>query len=372
MGTVSGRLGSGSSWVRWLLLMAVFVETRRDTSAQPIRIDSVLTLDPYGRYQLHRPANGTLTLAARNNFLTICCSALLPTTPIEYSLEPLDTRWRHGRSTDQFHYTNLNGGTYLFRVRPAASKAPPTVLQIQIETTFFKSVWFWPLVVLYVMGVIGVVGYLFLQYRHRQQIRALRIRDRIARDLHDDMGSYLSSISILSATLPPDPARAQQNLDRIGHTARQVMEAMSDIVWSVNPTHDTMQQILDRMKLVGDELFSETDTDVRFEIGPGVESLTLPLERRRDFYLIYKEALTNAAKYAQARTVQVRMWLKNNQLHLSVEDNGRGFDPANVPTRTSGGNGQGNMQARAAALGGTVQVRSGQGQGTRVELVIGV
>jgi signal transduction histidine kinase len=371
MGLVSGKPADQRiGWVRCsaglLMLLCLW---RTDIQAQPIRIDSIQTLDPYGRYQTHLPTDGTLTLAARDNFLTICCSAPTP-TPIKYRLEPLDKRWRRGRSTDQLHYANLTGGTYLFQVRPAASKAPPTVLQIQIDTTFFMSMWFWPLVVLYVMGVIGVVGYLFLQYRHRQQLRALRVRDQIARDLHDDMGSYLSSISILSAALPPDPARAQQNLDRIGATARQVMEAMSDIVWSVNPAHDTMQQVLDRMKLVADELFSETDTEVRFEIGTGVESLTLPLERRRDFYLIYKEALTNAAKYAQARQVQVRMRLENSQLHLLVEDNGRGFDPANIPARTGGGNGLKNGPIRAAALGGTLQVQSAPGQGTRVALTI--
>ncbi|MEZ0610194.1 sensor histidine kinase [Fibrella sp. WM1] len=220
------------------------------------------------------------------------------------------------------------------------------------------------------MASMALVSYLFFQARYRQQVRMQLIRDRIARDLHDDMGSYLSSISILSAAMPADPDRARQNLDRIGQTARQVMDAMSDIVWSINPAQDTMQQVLDRMKQVADELFGTTDTAVDFSVEPGVDTLSLPLERRRDFFLIYKEALTNAARYAGASQVQVRLDRQQSQLRLTISDNGQGFDPKRPSHRPGGGNGLKNLQVRAEALSGTLSVQSAPGQGTRISLTL--
>ncbi|CCH01463.1 histidine kinase [Fibrella aestuarina BUZ 2] len=311
-----------------------------------------------------------LRLPSRETSLTI---QLLPgeqTALYEYRLIQRRTaNWQSFRGAHTVQYHNLSGDEYQFQVRQLRG-ALLIQRRILIENLLWQRWWFAPSLFLYGLLVMGVVGFLFYRYRIRQFMRMQLIRDRIARDLHDDMGSYLSSISILSAALPADPARAKQNLDRIGQTARQVMDAMSDIVWSINPTQDTMQQVLDRMKQVADELFGSTDTAVVFSVEPGVDALSLPLERRRDFFLIYKEALTNAARYAAASQVQVRLDRQQSLLRLRISDNGHGFDPAHATHRPGGGNGLKNLQVRAGALSGTLSVESAPGQGTRVVLTL--
>ncbi|MEZ0484911.1 sensor histidine kinase [Fibrella aquatica] len=357
-----------SSWYRLATCLLALTSVSTTAVAQSVRIDSVVTINAYGLPKSYQ-SRDTLSLPAQENYLTFYCSADKP-TPILYRLSGLDATWRSGYSNDQFHFANLIGNTYVFQVREAKNRNTLAInqLTISLNAPFWKRIWFWPMVFLYVIGLISVIVYLFVRYRFLQKLRALKVRDRIARDLHDDMGSYLSSISILSAAMPTDPIRARQNLDRIGQTARQVMDSMSDIVWSINPTQDTMQQVLDRMKQVADDLLGTTETTVQFEIGPGVETLSLPLERRRDFFLIYKEALTNTARYAEASSVLVKLEQRSGQLILCLSDNGRGFDTHNPTARTGGGNGLRNLHTRATLLSGTLSVCSSPGQGTQVKL----
>jgi two-component sensor histidine kinase len=294
-------------------------------------------------------------------------------TTFAYKIEP-DSAWHSLGSGRQVLVHNLPAENCVLWVKALNTPLKAYNHLELIGQPFWQKVWFWPVLWLLMTCISGLFGYLFYLYRIRQFMRLQRVRDQIARDLHDDMGSYLSSISILSQTATTDPARTRQTLDRIGQTARQVMASMSDIVWSVNPAQDSMPQILDRMRQVADSLFEQSGTHVSFDIGPGVDAVTLSLERRRDFYLIYKEAMTNACRYASASRVRVSLLREGGWLTLTVQDNGRGFDPENPtsPTATNrslgGGNGLPNMQNRAALLGGTLTIESAPGQGCTVRL----
>jgi signal transduction histidine kinase len=193
-----------------------------------------------------------------------------------------------------------------------------------------------------------------------------RHRLRIARDLHDEMGSTLSSISILSEAAL---VNLQQDIDRsrfsaIGERARQVMEAMSDIVWSVNPANDTMENVLRRMKEFASEILEAQDISLHFESDEATKNLTLQSEQRKDFYLLFKEAVNNAAKYSGARDVWVTVRTEEKGLMLEVRDNGRGFDMAEVKR----GNGLWNMERRAEQLGGIFWLESAEGRGTSVRV----
>lgn len=193
-----------------------------------------------------------------------------------------------------------------------------------------------------------------------------RHRLRIARDLHDEMGSTLSSISILSEAALRN---LQQDIDRarfstIGERTRQVMEAMSDIVWSVNPANDTMGNVLQRMKEFASEILEAQDIRLHFESDEAVKHLTLPMEQRKDFYLLFKEAVNNAAKYSNASDVWVRLQTENSGLTLEVRDNGKGFDPAQVKR----GNGLWNMEQRAERMGGVLTLESAIGEGVIVRV----
>ncbi len=208
--------------------------------------------------------------------------------------------------------------------------------------------------------LLGSLGY-FLYWRNRQrilvQLREAETRKRIARDLHDDVGSTLSSISILSAT---------SGQTSLGEKARQAMESMDDVVWSVNPANDSMEQILQRMIGFSVELLEPQGITLHFHADEAAKTMNLPMELRKDFYLLFKEAANNAAKYSNATEVWVSMRNTNGKLHLEIRDNGRGFDPAAVQR----GNGLGNMQRRAERLGGRLHIESLPGKGASVRIEI--
>ena len=211
-----------------------------------------------------------------------------------------------------------------------------------------------------------------MQQVEENQQQQLQLRSNIARDLHDDMGSYLSSISIMSQNVEKmaqkNPKRAEESLKKIGETARKVMDSMGEIVWSISPEYDSMQHIIGRMKDTASELFSFQNTLVCFDISAEVLTLNLPLEKRRDFFLVFKEALTNAAKYSQAERVAISLQTKANCLTLCIEDNGVGFDIQQLPAPNGSGNGLKNMQARAEKLGGKLFIDTKIGVGSQVLL----
>jgi len=229
---------------------------------------------------------------------------------------------------------------------------------------------------LLIVLALGSAGFYIYRRRHRRRAeqREAETRQRIARDLHDEVGSTLSAISILSQSSSPDQQTGldQARFGNIGDKARAAMESMSDIVWAVNPQNDSMQQIIQRMVSFASETLESAGIEPLFLISEGVEQLSLPLEKRKDFYLIFKEAVTNCVKYSHAKQVEVAMWTANNTLILNVKDDGKGFDPEGAESRgqTLGGNGLRNMYSRAAALGGSLEVKSGLGAGTAVRLTV--
>ncbi len=214
----------------------------------------------------------------------------------------------------------------------------------------------------WILGLSGLLALSLLSFflwRNRQRTRA-RLREaenrvRIARDLHDDLGSTLSSISILSeAVKQPE----------IGEKARQAMESMDDIIWSVNPQNDTMANVLQRMKQFAAEMLEPQSIALHFQADESVADLNLPMEQRKDFYLLFKEAVNNAAKYSGASDVWVSVQAENGGLNLEVRDNGRGFDVEQVKR----GNGLWNMQRRAERMGGKFELESRVGEGTVVKV----
>jgi len=241
------------------------------------------------------------------------------------------------------------------------------------------------------LAVLALSGAGFYTFRKRQKLRTERReaenRQRIARDLHDEVGSTLSAISILSASTLHG---VQKDLDQarfgnIGDKARAALDSISDIVWSVNPENDSMEKTLARMSTYASEMLENVGAELHFEVGEGVELLTLPMEKRKNFYLIFKEAVHNCAKYARARQVQVMLRKEGNCLVLSVKDDGVGFEmPAATrdlttflklsnltgPGASLGGNGLPNMHSRAAAMGADFQIESAAGVGTIVLLKI--
>ena len=320
--------------------------------------------------------NAQTQLPSQEACLTIDIYPANEQQPYEYRLrQRRDAQWQLFQGKLTLKYNGLSGDEYLFELRKPGQ---PPFLQHRflIENALWQRWWFAPSLFGYGLLLVGVVMYLFFQYRIRQLLRMQQVRDRIARDLHDDMGSYLSSISILSQTARRNafrnPEKTQTALDSIGQTARQVIDRMGDMVWSINPSHDSMTDVLSRMADVGNSLFGGTDVVFNLSVADEVRQMSLSAEVRREFFMIYKEALTNVARYAGADGVRVTLRRNGVALAMTVQDNGCGFDTVNPDYKNpGGGNGLGNMQARAKLVGGLLTINSVPGEGTTVRLVVG-
>lgn len=194
-----------------------------------------------------------------------------------------------------------------------------------------------------------------------------KLRSKIARDLHDEMGSTLTSINIISKMAmqqSPQNGFMQHHLQRIKEHSTRMMESMSDIVWTINPANDTFEKIIIRLKEFTAEMLEPARMNYYFTEDEQLNNVKLNLEQRRDIYLIYKETINNAVKYSEATEVNITLHRQNGFMRLLITDNGKGFDTAS----TGSGNGIRNMRSRAAELQGQLIIDSIQGAGTTVML----
>lgn len=204
----------------------------------------------------------------------------------------------------------------------------------------------------------------------KAELKLLTDRQRIARDLHDDVGSTLSSISILSESFLRN---VQADIDKtrfgdLGDKARNALDSISDIVWSVNPDNDSMEKLLARMTRYASEILEGIDVELFLDVEDSFAALAMPMEQRKDFYLIFKEAINNAAKYSAATQVWVKLSKAAPEITLEIKDNGKGFDLATAKN----GNGLKNMVSRAERMKGKLQIDSVEGEGTVVKLVFSI
>lgn len=194
-----------------------------------------------------------------------------------------------------------------------------------------------------------------------------RLRTKIARDLHDEMGSTLTSINILSKvamTKERNREDIQEYLQKIKKHSSSMMESMSDIIWAINPSNDSLEKLLIRMKELAAELLEPAGIMYYFDASMITNESLLNLEQRKDLYLIFKEAINNAVKYSQATEVTVLLQYKEGELLLRITDNGKGFKTsAQTP-----GNGLKIMNSRAVAMGADLSIESIPGVGTSIVL----
>jgi signal transduction histidine kinase/tetratricopeptide (TPR) repeat protein len=212
--------------------------------------------------------------------------------------------------------------------------------------------------------VLMVSAYLLWRYRRREALRQEALRTRIASDLHDEVGSMLTQISMQSTLLREGhytPAQQQAYLDQMADASRRAARQMSDAVWSIDARYDSVASLLDRLRDHAYEVLPSAGLEFDFAAEPTVVTVPLPLTTRQALYYIYKEALHNVVKHAQARQVCVRVRLVDQQLELLVRDDGQGLPPAD----RLGGQGLPNMRMRAQTVGGTV-VFEGSAPGTSV------
>ena len=310
-----------------------------------------------------------IVLNYKQNILSFTFSALNFIHPEKnkyaYKLEEYNNNWIYTDDTKRFAtYTNLDPGTYIFKVKASNNDGlwneTPTELKISITPPFWQTVWFKIFIALLIVGA----AYLFYRYRIAQILLLQRIRNKIASDLHDDIGSTLNSISIFSEVAKKDSSRRDHALNMIGESSRKIIESMSDIVWTINPENDSFDKIIFRMRSHAHNLLKAKKIDCTFRADESLNELKLKMEIRRNLYLIFKEALNNLVKYSNAARASVLVSHQNKSVTFIIRDDGVGFDS----TIEHSGNGLSNMKQRAAEIGAMLLIESAASKGTSIEI----
>lgn len=265
------------------------------------------------------------------------------------------------------HLVGLGPGDYVLRVRALRGDgvaSEPIAVGFTVLPPFWRRAWFVGTIAALALGA----GAGAVRLRLRRLAALQRVRERISADLHDELGLSLSRIAMLSevARRRAGPA-AETELAEIGDSARELIDATSDMAWALDPRRDDLGSLLRRLRRLASDVFEGAGIAWSFEAPADCDRLPLAAEVRRHLFLILKEALQNAARHARARTVRLEIALREGWLEAEVKDDGLGFEPA---TRRPGDDGSGlaGMARRAEELGGELRVESATGGGTSVRL----
>ncbi|MEJ0031565.1 MAG: tetratricopeptide repeat protein [Bacteroidota bacterium] len=221
------------------------------------------------------------------------------------------------------------------------------------------------LTAVFILGV-TLAGFIFYRFRVTQEMKELQLRNRIASDLHDEVGSAISSISLFAGMARMKSGSESSDIvAKIENTSRETVDNMSDIVWSIEPSNDRFDNVLRKMTYFGEQLMGSLGIGFTFNYEPGMEKTVFDMAKRKNIYLIYKEAINNAAKYSGAKNVNARLWKEGRQYAMEIKDDGKGFDTSSG----SAGNGLRNMKRRAEEMSGSLAIESSD-KGTTITLKV--
>lgn len=316
------------------------------------------------------PATKEIMLNYDQNFFSIAFTALdiAPSHKhqFRYFLEGIDPAWVSSEQRSIAYYTDINPGKYKFYVEASNADgiwSKPITLSIIISPAWWMTWWFKVLIVLFIIAL----GYLAYLYRLKQLLAIQNIRLNIANDLHDEIGSNLSSISVDSQMLLKSSSldeTEQQLASFIGNTAKETVETMRDIIWFINPRNDFDTDMVIKMKETAAKLLAGIIWTLN--VSPEVKFEKFNLEIRRSIFLIYKEVLHNIIRHAETKTCLIEMSGNANFVTLLIKDEGKGFDLKTVQEN----NGLRSIKRRAEKINASLTINSEVGNGTCITLVI--
>lgn len=283
-----------------------------------------------------------------------------------YYLEGVDPNWVTSGARSAAFYTDVPPGDYKFSFKAANNDevwSSPVVVAVHIMPAWWMTWWFKIIEVLLLLAI----GYFIYWYRLKQTLEIQNIRLNIANDLHDEIGSNLSSISVDSQLLLNNCSldETQQELTSfISKTAKETVETMRDIIWFINPNNDFGEDMINKMKETAAKLLAGIKWS--FHSDPGVKLDEFNLENRRNIYLIYKEALNNIIRHSNSSTCSIELTRTASSLLLKVKDEGSGFDEKS----TIENNGLRSIKRRASKMNGKINIKTEVGKGTTVILAI--
>ena len=357
-----------------------------NTQEPPVMIESVLI---EGREQnTNRLRSGpppAVTVPAGKEHVEIRYTSLNLGAPerarFKYRLENHETIPTEAGNVRSAHYSKLPPGRYTFHVTACNEDGvwneSGTTLALTVEPPFWRTWWFLLATVAGVLGVIVAVVHYFSTQRLQRQVERLRHQEalekeraRIARDIHDQLGASLTQVSLLGELVESDqhsPDDVQAHARQISQTARDTTRTLDEIVWTVNPSNDTLEGLVTYVCKNAQEYLAVAGLRYRLDAPAQLPAAVISPEVRHNVFLAAKEAVTNVVRHAQASAVWVRLRLEPGRFTLEVEDNGRGPSGAEeqaVQTR----NGLRNMRKRMEDIGGSFAIGPAPERGTVVRL----
>lgn len=285
----------------------------------------------------------------------------------KYKLSNIDKSWIFDKS-NEVRYANLPSGNYRFSVSASndwGMWAEPTEIFFRIKKPFWETWWF----ILTMLLIIILIVYSIINYRLQNIIKLEKLRSKISADLHDEIGSGLSEISILSELLKfnlKSETELEKGLERIGSSTRSLIDKLSDIIWIVNPQKESLKGMILRIQDNYQELLYHSDISLNIVNLDLLENVVLPLEVRQNLYLLSKEAINNSLKYSGCTNVDFEVKKRDKKFWIEIRDDGEGFDVETVKR----GNGLFNMKKRAANIEAKIVIDSSKGRGTTIRVEV--
>ncbi len=273
-------------------------------------------------------------------------------------------------------YINVPAGSYTFRAiaigNDPSAGSTHLAFPIIVREPFWQQGWFIPAVVAAGALLLGLASFVAYRRRSRHRLAAIKLqhaverdRARIARDMHDDLGTRVTVLNLAASfvrrAIDGDPDKARQQIVRLESAARDLVNAMDGLVWAVNPANDTLDHLATHLSAVAQEIFRDSSVKLRISIPPDLPAIPLLSDFRHHFALGVKEALHNALKHAGPCEACFSLAVEGGKLVAIIEDRGEGFDT----TAPREGNGLRNLTTRFEELGGEFHIDSTPGKGTR-------
>lgn len=283
-----------------------------------------------------------------------------------YQLKGIDKDWRYAGKSGIAEFANLSSGHYTLLLKGINSNGIQAgkiiSLQFDIAIPFWKSWWFF----LLLLCLVAAFFYGLFRYRLRQALKFQNLRNKISLNLHDDIGSTLSSISILSEMALHSKKETEEKtmLNEIRENSLGLMERMDDIVWAINPRNDSSENLFLRVKEFAARLFEAKDIQYKIDISDRVYEIHLGMEQRQHLYLIMKEAINNLVKHSGCSEAAILVTFTSSVLSILIRDNGKGFPVEN----NFAGNGLRNMKTRVEEIGGQLEMKSEINKGSEIEV----
>ncbi len=302
----------------------------------------------------------------------------------KYRLSGMNSDWVDAGTQRTAHYDNVPPGTHHFQVlacnKDGVWNQSSAFVTLELQPHFWQTWWSRTLAWGALLGLAGGSARFVTQRKMQRKLELLerqhaieRERGRIAKDIHDDLGSSLTRIMLLGQRAQSDLAGRKEigpHLNKIVNFSRSTIQAMDEIVWAVNPRNDSLDSLVNYLVEYTDNFFQDTNIRCRLQM-PNTSPLALPTELRHDLFLAIKEALNNVLKHSTASEVRVEVLSNGSTVDVIIDDNGRGFDLENGHNGRQG-NGLQNMRKRLDAVGGRMEIVTAPGHGTKLQFTVPV